>query len=67
MNENPKRFVLDCSSVPLLDITDTHFLKTMIDHFHKQGTEVIFKNVNEQMHNALRRFGVLDHGARIEP
>jgi len=50
-----------------LDITDTHFLKTMIDHFHKQGTEVIFKNVNEQMHNALRRFGVLDHGARIEP
>jgi SulP family sulfate permease len=66
INEAPKRFVLDCSSVPLLDITGAHSLKTMIDHFHKQGTDVIFKNTNEPMRDALKRFGVLDHGARIE-
>lgn len=66
INESPKRFVLDCSSVPLLDITGAHSLKAIIDHLHKKGTDVIFKNTNEQMRISLKQYGVLEHGARIE-
>ena len=66
INESPKRFILDCSSVPLLDITGAHSLKAIIDHLHKKGTDVIFKNTNEQMRIALKQYGVLEHGARIE-
>lgn len=66
IHESPKRFVIDCSSIPLLDISGAHSLKTMIAQFQKQGTVVIFRNANDQMRVALEQFGVLDHGAHIE-
>ena len=66
IHESPKRFVIDCSSVPLVDITGAHSLKAIIERFHKQGTKVIFKNVNEQLKLALKKYGVLDHKVDIE-
>jgi SulP family sulfate permease len=66
IGEHPKTFVLDCRAVPFLDLTGAHSLKAMTDRFHKSGTEVVFKNVNAQVVASLHRFGVLEHGARIE-
>ena len=64
--EHPKRFILDCRAIPFLDLTGAHSLKAMIDRFHKGGTDVIFKNTNKNVAESLQRFGVLEHGARIE-
>ncbi len=64
--EQPKNFILDCSAVPLLDMTGAHSLKTLINRFHKGGTEVIFRNANDQVKAALQRYGALDYGARLE-
>ena len=66
IGEHPKRFILDCRAIPFLDLSGAHSLKAMIDRFHKGGTEVIFKNANGQVTASLQRYGVLDHGARIE-
>ena len=66
IGEHPKKFILDCRAVPFLDLSGAHSLKVMIDRFHKGGTEVVFKNANAQVVDSLRRYGVLEHGARIE-
>ena len=66
IGEAPKRFVLDCAAVPLLDLTGAHALKTLISRFHKAETTVIFRHVNPEVEAALYRFGVLEGGAQIE-
>lgn len=66
IGDHPKFFVLDCASVPLIDLTGAHSLKVVVNRLNKGGTEVIFKNVNARVSRALEKFGVLALGARID-
>ena len=66
IGDHPKQFVLDFSAVPFLDMTGAHALKSVIDRFHKSGTDVVIKHANGAVLNAIKQFDVLVHGARLE-